>query len=423
MQRTAGPRTGAARIVERVDELFAIGRAAGANRPGLSAGEDEAFRRARGWMEVAGLEVRPDPAGNLFGRLAGTDPGMAEVWTGSHLDTPPDGGRFDGALGVAVAVEAIEAIARRGRARRTLTAVAFRLEEGSRFGLPCLGSRLLTGAADADQVRRLHDTDGMSLADAARRVGFDPSTMGPDPARLATIGTFVELHIEQGRLLRAVDPAAVVGVASEIVAHGRWRLTITGQGNHAGTTAPADRADPMIPAAAAVLAARRALSGFEGAVATVGRITPVPGGTNVIASAVSLWLDVRHADATVTAAVVDAIVADVRAEAAAEGCTVMVQRESMSDRVTFDPGLGLEISGRLGVPVIPTAAGHDAGVFAAHVPTAMLFVRNPSGVSHAPDEHADAADCVTGVQALADVLETLVGDINPAARHVGAGDE
>ena len=147
-----------------------------------------------------------------------------------------------------------------------------------------MGSRLLTGAVDADQVRRLHDADGVSVADAARRVGIDPAAMGPDPARLATIGTFVELHVEQGRLLRAADPTAVVGVGSEILAHGRWRITVNGQGNHAGTTRPADRKDPMIPAAAAVFAARRAITEHDGAVATIGRITPIPGGTNVIAS-------------------------------------------------------------------------------------------------------------------------------------------
>ena len=421
-----GPSPGdASRFVSVWSDVAGVGRDHLRGGYSRHAFDDPEMQLRQWFAEQAqrrGLEVENDRNGNVWAWWGAPAPGA--VVTGSHLDSVPGGGAFDGPLGVVSALLAVDELRVRGiTPARPLALACFLDEEGSRFGLPCLGSRLLTGAADADQVRRLHDTDGMSLADAARRVGFDPSTMGPDPARLATIGTFVELHIEQGRLLRAVDPAAVVGVASEIVAHGRWRLTITGQGNHAGTTAPADRADPMIPAAAAVLAARRALSGFEGAVATVGRITPVPGGTNVIASAVSLWLDVRHADATVTAAVVDAIVADVRAEAAAEGCTVMVQRESMSDRVTFDPGLGLEISGRLGVPVIPTAAGHDAGVFAAHVPTAMLFVRNPSGVSHAPDEHADAADCVTGVQALADVLENLVGDINPAARHVGAGDE
>ncbi len=372
---------------------------------------DDAEMQLRQWFveqaQRRGLEVENDRNGNVWAWWGAPAPGA--VVTGSHLDSVPGGGAFDGPLGVVSALLAVDELRLRGVApSRSLAVACFMEEEGGRFGLPCLGSRLMTGAVDADHVRRLHDADGVSVAEAARRVGFDPSTMGADPARLASIGTFVELHIEQGRLLRGVDPAAAVGVGSEIVAHGRWRITITGQGNHAGTTALADRQDPMIPAAAAVLAARRVLAGFDGAVATVGRITPVPGGTNVIASAVSLWLDVRHADPAVTATIVDAIVAQVRGEAAAEGCTVMVQRESMSDRVAFDPGLGLEISSRLDAPVIPTAAGHDAGILAPHVPTAMLFVRNPSGVSHAPDEHADAADCAVGVQALADVLETLI---------------
>jgi len=372
---------------------------------------DDAEMQLRQWFaEQAlrrGLEVENDRNGNVWAWWGAPAPGA--VVTGSHLDSVPGGGAFDGPLGVVSALLAVDELRLRGvTPTQSLAVACFMEEEGGRFGLPCLGSRLLTGAVDPDHVRRLHDVNGVSVAEAARRVGFDPSTMGPDPARLASIGTFVELHIEQGRLLRGVDAAAAVGVGSEIVAHGRWRFTITGQGNHAGTTALADRQDPMIPAAAAVLAARRVLSGFDGAVATIGRITPVPGGTNVIASAVSLWLDVRHTDAAVTAAIVDAIAAEVRNEAAAEGCSVMVQRESMSDRVAFDPGLGLEISSRLDAPVIPTAAGHDAGILAPHVPTAMLFVRNPSGISHAPDEHADADDCAVGVQALADVLETLV---------------
>ena len=204
-------------------------------------------------------------------------------------------------------------------------------------------------------MRRLHDLDGVSFADAARRVGFDVSGMGADPARLAGIGTVVELHIEQGRLLQAADPTAIVGIGSEIVAHGRWRITVTGQGNHAGTTRLADRHDPMIPAAAAVLAARREITRHDGAVATVGRIRPIPGGTNVIASTVQLWLDVRHGSVAETARLVDDIVAAVREEAAAEGCTVVVQRDSSSERVTFDPALGLQLSALLDAPVVPTA--------------------------------------------------------------------
>jgi len=372
---------------------------------------DDAEMQLRHWFtEQAtrrGLEVENDRNGNVWAWWG--SPGPGAVVTGSHLDSVPGGGAFDGPLGVVSGLFAIDELRLRGvTPARPLAVACFMEEEGGRFGLPCMGSRLMTGAIDADQVRRLHDADGVSVADAARRVGFDPSTMGADPARLASIGTFVELHVEQGRLLQTADATAVVGVGSEILAHGRWRITVTGQGNHAGTTRPADRKDPMIPAAAAVFAARRAITEHEGAVATIGRINPIPGGTNVIASAVQLWLDVRHESGTVTAAIVDSIVSAVRDEAIAEGCTVVVQRESMVDRVSFDPGLGLQLSELLGAPVIPTGAGHDAGVFSAHVPTAMLFVRNPTGISHAPDEHADAVDCLSGIGALTDVLENLV---------------
>ena len=372
---------------------------------------DEAEMQLRQWFteqaERRGLDVETDRNGNLWAWWGAAGPGA--VVTGSHLDSVPGGGAFDGPLGVVSALLAVDELRLRGLTpARPLVVACFVEEEGGRFGLPCMGSRLLTGAVDADQVRRLHDADGTSVADAARHAGIDPAGMGPDPARLAAIGAFVELHVEQGRLLRSADAAAVVGVGSEIVAHGRWRITVNGQGNHAGTTLPADRKDPMIPAAAAVLAARRATIEFDGAVATVGRINPVPGGTNVIASSVQVWLDVRHESTAITAAIVDAIVAAVRDEAAAEGCTVILQRESMVDRVAFDPGLGLELSELLAAPVIPTGAGHDAGVFSAHVPTAMLFVRNPSGVSHAPDEHADPADCLIGIGALADTLQNLL---------------
>jgi len=372
---------------------------------------DDAEMQLRQWFteqsQRRGLEVENDRNGNIWAWWG--EPGTGAVVTGSHLDSVPGGGAFDGPLGVVSALLAVDELRLRGvTPARPFAIACFMEEEGGRFGLPCMGSRLLTGAVDADQVRRLRDPDGLSVADAARRVGFDPATMGADPARLAGIGTFVELHVEQGRLLQNTDSTAVVGVGSEILAHGRWCITITGQGNHAGTTRPGDRKDPMIPAAAAVLAARRVITDFPGSVATVGRITPVPGGTNVIASSVQVWLDVRHESAPTAATIVDLIVAAVRVEAELEGCTLRVQRESMVDKVAFDPGLGLQLSELLAAPVIPTGAGHDAGVFSAHVPSAMLFVRNPSGISHSPDEHADTADCLVGVTALADVVEDLV---------------
>ena len=392
-------------------DLAAIGR--DGRRGGYSRhGFDDADLQLREWFteqsQRRGLDVEVDRNGNIWAWW-GT-PGPGAVVTGSHLDSVPGGGAFDGPLGVVSALLAIDELKVRGtRPAVPVAVVCFVEEEGGRFGLPCLGSRLLTGAADADVVRRLHDDDAVSMADAARRAGIDPRRVGADPDRLALIGAFLELHVEQGRLLHAADPAAAIGVGSTILAHGRWRITVTGEGNHAGTTAVPDRHDPMIPAAFAVLAARRIATAHPGAVATVGRLQPNPGGTNVIASSVEVWLDVRHGSASDTATLVDEIFAEVRIQARLEGCDVVMHRESMSDQVTLDPALGVELAEELGAPVIGTGAGHDAGVLAAAgVPAAMLFVRNPSGVSHAPGEHAETADCLAGVQALADAVGKLV---------------
>ncbi len=373
---------------------------------------DDADMQLRDWFTAQalrrGLEVETDRNANLWAWWG--EPGPGAVVTGSHLDSVPGGGAFDGPLGVVSALLAVDELrVRQVSPEKPMALVCFAEEEGGRFGLPCLGSRLMTGAAEADQVRRLHDGDGVSFVDAARRVGFDPAGIGREPDRVANIGAFVELHVEQGRLLHGADPNAAVGVGSQIVAHGRWRLTITGEGNHAGTTRAGDRHDLMVPAAAAVLAARRALGRHDGAVATIGRLQPVPGATNVIASSVEAWLDARHGTAADTAALVDEIVASVRAEAELEGCSVVLHRESLSDQVTFDPALTMELAALLDAPVVPTGAGHDAGILAASVPSTMLFVRNPTGVSHAPGEHAETADCLAGVDALADVLAELLG--------------
>lgn len=399
-----------ARFASAWSELAGVGR--DKQRGGYSRHVfDDADMQLREWFTAQarrrGLDVETDRNGNLWAWWG--QPGPGAVVTGSHLDSVPGGGAFDGPLGVVSALLAVDELRARGvRPGRPLAVVCFMEEEGGRFGLPCLGSRLMTGAADADHVRRLRDPEEVSLAEAARRVGFDPTWMGPDPERLAMLGVFVELHVEQGRLLHAADPTATVGIGSQIVAHGRWRLTVAGEGNHAGTTLPGDRHDPMIPAAAAVFAARRLIAEHPGAVATIGRLQPIPGGTNVIASSVNAWLDVRYGSAEQTARLVDEIVAAVRDEAELEGCSLVVHRESASDRVEFDIGLAARLSERLSAPAIPTGAGHDAGVLSAHLPTAMLFVRNPTGISHAPGEHAETRDCLTGVRALADVLEDLL---------------
>jgi len=395
-------------------ELLAAIEAVGRDpkRGGFSRhGFDPVELELREWFvaeaERRGLAVRCDRNGNLWAWWG--EPGPGAVVTGSHLDSVPGGGAFDGPLGVVSALSAVDMLRQHGfTPAKPMAVVVFAEEEGGRFGMPCLGSRLLSGAVDPDVARRLRDPDGVTLAEAVAEAGLDPARLGRDDDALAAIGTFVELHVEQGRGL--IDLGAPVAVASSILAHGRWRFRFAGEGNHAGATLLGDRHDPMVPAAEMVLAARIAASEVDDARATVGRLVPNPGGTNVIASAVDVWLDARAPDDAGTRRVLDRIQEMATEAVEREGCALTVTEESYGDTVHFDAGLRDRIAAALGgIPKLPTGAGHDAGVLAAHAPTAMLFVRNPTGVSHAPEEYAEPDDCESGVIALAAVLGQLAG--------------
>jgi N-carbamoyl-L-amino-acid hydrolase len=397
------------RFRELWETLLPIGRdpgGAGWVRYAWSPAELACREWFTGQAAARGLPVARDGNGNLFAWWGPPEQGDAVI-TGSHLDSVPHGGAYDGPLGVVSGLLAVDLLRERGVSpRRPLAVAAFVEEEGSRFGLACLGSRLLTGAVDPGRARRLVDRDGVSLAEAVVSAGGDPDRLGPDPALLGRIGAFVELHVEQGREL--VERDAPVGVASAIWPHGRWRLEVSGEGNHAGTTRMADRRDPMLTLAYAVLATNKEAR-LSGAHATMGRVEVTPNATNAIPSAVTAWLDARAPDRATLAGLVDAVAVRVKERAGRDGTSVRLTPESASPEVSFDPGLRDRLAARLGgAPVLPTGAGHDAGVLAAKVPTAMLFVRNPTGVSHAPAEAAADQDCAAAVAALADVLDELV---------------
>ena len=417
-------------VVELMRDLENIGRDAtrgGYSRPGFGTHELTMLEWFVAEAKARGLDVELDQNGitwawwDLPGTSSDGSPDRSHaIATGSHLDSVPGGGAFDGPLGVASALASFDQLAERERKgelrrRKPLVIAVFPEEEGSRFGVACLGSRLITGAITPERALGLTDREGSSFADAARATGLNPDLMGADLDRLAGLDTFLELHVEQGKFLGndALGPA--VAVASSILGHGRWRFSFSGQGNHAGTTLMSDRHDPMVAAAAFVLAVREIVSAQADARGTVGRLEPVPGGTNVVASRVDVWLDVRHPEDSVTALLVQALYDKAVVVAAAEGCTVEFVEESMSGTVQFDAALSSRISRSLsasvpGAPLLHTGAGHDAGILAAHVPTAMIFTRNPSGISHAPEEYVEDADAAVGVLALTDALADLLSE-------------
>jgi hydantoinase/carbamoylase family amidase len=385
------------RVLRRLDELYAIGGGPGANRPGLSAAEQAAHDLVAGWMDEAGLAVSVDPVGNLFGRL----PGVAasdEIWAGSHLDSVPQGGRFDGALGVVATLEAVE---RLGRQDRTLAVVAFRDEEGWRFGHGCFGSRALCGGLAAAELETA-DEEGVTIAEAVRSLRLGPVPEGGWLERPPA--AFLELHVEQGPVLAA--QGAPLGIVTSIVGLVRLRVVFTGQGGHAGTTPMEGRSDALVAAARFVLAVREAAAAGHRTVATIGQLTVEPNAANVVPARVELLVDARApADETLTA-LVDEI------ESAGEDGeverVVRMQPAEMHPHLRAVLRTALE---ELGLPVaeLPSGAGHDAGILAAAgVPSAMLFVRSGAGgVSHSPDEHSDDADVALGVDALERALGRL----------------
>ncbi|WNI15810.1 allantoate amidohydrolase [Actinacidiphila sp. ITFR-21] len=394
-------------------DLLPLGRSAasgGYRRFAWTSADTDCRAWFRAQAEARGLTYEVDRNGNQWAWLGDPLAGQAVV-TGSHLDSVPDGGAYDGPLGVISAFAAVDALRDRGaEPRKPLAVVNFGDEEGARFGVACAGSRLTAGRLTPDQARELRDAEGVTLAAAMERAGRDPAALGPDPERLARIDAFVELHVEQGRALDLAG--APVGVASAIWPHGRWRFDFRGEANHAGTTRLEDRHDPMLTYATTVLAARKKAR-LAGALATFGKVAVEPNGVNAIASLVRGWLDSRAADEDTLAALVAAVEQAARERGARDGVAVHVVRESFTPVVEFAHDLRDRLTrliaptGTNPVPVLPTGAGHDAGILSAAVPTAMLFVRNPTGVSHSPAESAAEDDCAAGVDALADVLEGL----------------
>ena len=397
-------------------DLAPVGRSSrtgGYFRQPFTAADDEAQAWFLGECARRDLRVERDGFGNVVAWWdSGGQAGGPGLLTGSHLDSVLDGGAYDGPLGVVSALAAVDVLRDRGVVPdRPLGIGVFREEEGSRFPLACLGSRLATGTTSWDGAKGLRDRDGVAVADVMDGPPDDPGDDRAGSALLAGVGTFVELHVEQGRDL--VDRGAAIGVATGIWPHGRYRFDFTGEPNHAGTTRMEDRHDPMLTYAMTVLAANKQAR-LSGQRATFGRVAVRPNGTNAVPAEVTAWLDARASSTVDLMALVAEVERMAVDRAGRDGTDVVVTPESVTAEVVLDVELGGRIAAAHGWPLVPTAAGHDAGILSsAGIPSAMLFVRNPTGISHSPQESASVADCLAGVEALADTLALLTSGGRP----------
>ncbi|MFT4253417.1 MAG: allantoate amidohydrolase [Caulobacter sp.] len=381
----------------------------------LTSAHKAALDTLRFWMEEAGMAVRLDPAGNLVGRYEGDAPNAPALLIGSHIDSVRNGGRYDGALGVMLAVDVIDAFSRQGRRLPfALEAIAFGDEEGSRFPASMACSRAVAGTVDP-RVVEMTDAEGTSLAEAFAAFGLDPARIAEAAREPDEVLAFLEAHIEQGPVLEAEGLA--LGVVTAIAAQKRILVRFKGQAGHAGTTPMGLRKDPGPAAAEAVLALERICregAGTDGLVGTVGRMTALPGAFNVIPGAVEFSMDIRAETSATRDAAVAAVTAEIEAIAERRGLKVSVTLMQELAESPCDAGLTDLLSASVenlgdgaAARRLPSGAGHDAMVVADLCPTAMLFIRCEGGISHNPAEAVTDADCALAAQAMVGFVERL----------------
>jgi allantoate deiminase len=360
------------------------------------------------WMTRLGMDVRVDSAGNLRGRHAADRPNARCLFIGSHLDTVPDAGAFDGVLGVVLGVTLIEMLDGR-RLPFAIEVLGFSEEEGVRFGLPFIGSRAFTGSLNREILQR-RDAPGNTVADAIRAFGLDPTRV--DEARATDALGYFEMHIEQGPVLDQRGlPLAIVDA---IVGQTRADVIFTGAAGHAGTTPMTARRDAVAGAAEWITEVEREARQTPGLVATVGRIEAQPGATNVIAGRCRASVDVRHVDDGVRHAAVARLTEHARRIAGGRSLDFSWDTRVDQTAVRMDPALVSRLEGAvhrcgLTAPLLASGAGHDAMIAAGAMPAAMLFIRSPRGISHHPDESVDAPDVAAALRVGLAFLEELAG--------------
>ena len=339
-----------------------------------------------GWMEAAGMRVSIDAIGNLRGLYPGLDPASPRLLIGSHLDTVPNAGAFDGILGVVLGLAVVEEL-KGQRLPFAIEVIGFSEEEGVRFSKPFLGSLAFVGRLDAETLVRT-DKDGITVQKAIEDYGLDPMQI-PSAALSQDTFAYLEFHIEQGPVLESENSA--LGVVETLVGQTRMQLIFTGQANHAGTTPMHLRHDAISAAAEWIVAVEAYATSTNGLVATIGKVEASPGAGNVIAGQVTASLDVRHADDTIRNAAVAQITHLAEMAAHKRGVRLAQKTQLEQPAVPLDPQLTTMLqmaAAKAGFPGrrMTSGAGHDAMVLAPVVPSTMLFLRSPGGLSHHPDE-------------------------------------
>lgn len=401
------------RLRSRFEAYSAIGGtdAGGLHRPALGDADRTARDRFVADLEALGVETWVDELGNVFGRRPGTEPELPPVLVGSHLDSQPNGGRYDGQLGVLAALETLETFERDGlETRRPVEVVNWTNEEGARFDLACTGSGTFAGVHSTDEALGRADRDGTTIGEALERIGYD----GDVPCEPRDLHAYLELHIEQGPRLETAG--ASVGIVSGVVGMAWLEGTIAGEADHAGTTPMYARRDALATATAALEAIRSIPSRLSSeTVITTGRLTVEPGSINVIPSGVDLTFDVRSADDDAVETAIRRIESELRTAAEREGTSVEVETRFEKPATAFSAEVRTALAAAaedLDVPAetLVSGAGHDAMYVNEIAPAGMVFVPSVDGVSHTEAEFTDWADVVAGTNVLATATSRLAAE-------------
>jgi allantoate deiminase len=403
-----------ARFLRELSEISRDPRG-GQSRLAFSPEERRAHHLFEMWAEKLGLSLRRDPVGNTYAELAGTKPGPA-LLAGSHLDTVPNGGNFDGAAGVAAALEVARVLSETGGLESPYRIVVFSGEEGARFGAPCIGSRVATGVFTAATLRELTDEGGRTLAQCAAEVGLQPDKVAEAVWEPDSVAAFLELHIEQGRVLES--QGRTLGVVDAIAGSTRVELIFSGRADHSGATPMHLRHDALVGASEFVLEAERRASALRTTVATVGRLEVDPGSVTTVPGVTRLFLDIRDIDSERQRDVAEDLLDRAMRIAARRGLELSANLLSDQSPVVLHKPVRERLAhaaeeAGTDFCVLPSGASHDAAHVAKVASTGMVFVPSRKGISHSPDEWSDveaiarAADVMARALQLLDQQETI----------------